>query len=100
MLLIGLALWFFGSRGFNVIRSGNMGDVMKDPFSRFFTVEHTVGMLLAIILIHIGKAQGKKRISDRAKHKRTLLFYVLALLVILGSIPWPFREVGGGSHWY
>ena len=100
MLLIGLALWYFGSKGLNILQSGNMSDVMKNPFNRFFTVEHTVGMLLAIILIHIGKAQGKKRISDRAKHKRTLLFYVLALLVILGSIPWPFREVGGGSHWY
>lgn len=100
MLLIGIAIWFLGSRGFNVIRNGNMGDVMKDPFSRFFTVEHTLGMLIAIILIHIGKAQGKKRISDRAKHKRTLLFYVLALLIILASIPWPFREVGAGSHWY
>jgi L-asparagine transporter-like permease len=57
-------------------------------------------MLIAIILIHIGKAQGKKRISDKAKHKRTLLFYVLALLIILASIPWPFRQVGAGSHWY
>ena len=57
-------------------------------------------MLIDIILIHIGKAQGKKRISDQAKHKRTLLFYVLALLIILASIPWPFRQVGAGSHWY
>lgn len=100
MLLVGIALWYFGSRGLNVLRSGDMGEVMKDPFSRFFTVEHSLGMLIAIILIHIGKAQGKKRISDRAKHKRTLLFYVLALLIILASIPWPFREIGAGSHWY
>ena len=100
MLLIGIVLWYFGSKGFNVLQSGNMGDVMKNLFSRFFTVEHTLGMLIAIILIHIGKAQGKKRISDRAKHKRTLIFYILALLIILASIPWPFREVGAGSHWY
>ena len=100
MLLIGIAIWFLGSRGYEVIKTNTMSEVMKDPFSRFFTVEHTLGMLIAIILIHIGKAQGKKRISDRAKHKRTLLFYVLALLIILASIPWPFREVGAGSHWY
>jgi L-asparagine transporter-like permease len=100
MLLIGLALWYFGSRGYNLIQDGNMGEVMKDPYSRFFAVEHFAGMLIAIILIHVGKAQGKKRISDKAKHKRTLLFYVLALLIILASIPWPFRQVGAGSHWY
>jgi L-asparagine transporter-like permease len=100
MLLIGLALWFLGSRGYNIVRDSNMGEVMKYPFNRFFGVEHIAGMLIAIILIHIGKAQGKKRISDKAKHKRTLLFYVLALLIILASIPWPFRQIGAGSHWY
>lgn len=100
MLLIGIALWFFGSRGYNVLKASNMGDVMKEPFSRFFTIEHTIGMLVAIILIHVGKAQARKNIGDRAKHKRTLIFYLLALLIILASIPWPFREIGAGSHWY
>jgi hypothetical protein len=57
-------------------------------------------MLIAIILLHIGKAQGKKRISDKAKHRRTLIFYFLALLIILASIPWPFREIGADRGWY
>jgi len=56
-------------------------------------------MLLAIILLHIGKVQGRKAISDKAKHRRTLIFYILALLIILLSIPWPFRQQVGG-HWY
>jgi hypothetical protein len=63
-------------------------------------VEHLAGMLIAIILIHIGKAQGRKAISDRAKHRRTMIFYLLALLIILASIPWPFREIGVGRGWY
>jgi L-asparagine transporter-like permease len=100
MLLIGIALYFFGPRGYNVLKGSSMGEVMKEPFSRFFTVEHTLGMLIAIILIHIGKAQARKQISDKAKHKRTLIFYLLALLIILASIPWPFRQVGAGSHWF
>ena len=79
---------------------GGMGEVMKDPNSRFFVVEHFAGMLVAIILIHIGKAQAKKRIGDKAKHRRTLIFYLLALLIILASIPWPFRQVGAGSQWF
>lgn len=100
MFLIGLALWYFGARGLHVMQGGNMSEVMKNPGLRFFAVEHSVGMLIAIILIHIGKAQARKQISDKAKHKRTLLFYLLALLIILATIPWPFREVGAGSHWY
>jgi hypothetical protein len=100
MLLIGIALWFLGSRGYNVLKGVDMSEVMKQPSYRFFTVEHTIGMLVAIILIHVGKAQARKSISDKAKHKRTLIFYLLALLIILASIPWPFREIGAGSHWY
>lgn len=100
MLLIGLVLWFVGPWGYTLIQSKGMGGVMSNPVERFFVMEHNVGMLIAIVLIHIGKAQGRKAISDRAKHRRTMIFYALALLIILASIPWPFREVGMGRGWY
>jgi hypothetical protein len=101
MLLLGLAIWYFGPRGYKLIEAMGMNAVMKDPYARFFAVEHFAGMLIAIILLHIGKAQGRKAISDKAKHRRTLIFYLLALLIILVSIPWPFREMFKGiGHWY
>ena len=101
MLLIGLVLWYFSPLGYPAIeKTGSMSAVMKDPVSRFFAVEHFAGMLLAIILIHIGKAQARKPISDRAKHSRTVIFYTIALALILISIPWPFREIGAGREWY
>jgi hypothetical protein len=101
MLLIGIALWFMSPNwGLNQIQQVGMSGVMKNPVLRFYTIEHTVGMLIAVVLIHIGKAQGRKAISDRAKHRRTMIFYVLALLIILASIPWPFREIGAGRGWY
>ena len=101
MLLIGIALWYFGPRGYQLIQNtGSMSDVMKDATTRFYVVEHALGMLIAIVLIHIGKAQAKKGISDRAKHRRTMIFYLLALLIIAVSIPWPFRVVGANSNWF
>lgn len=100
MFLVGLALWYFGARGYKLIESMGMSAVMKDSTARFFAIEHITLMLLAIILLHIGKVQGRKAISDKSKHRRTLLFYLLALLLILISIPWPFRQIGAGSHWY
>jgi hypothetical protein len=100
MLLVGIALWFLGPWGYQTIQDKGMGEVMKDPTARFYAVEHTIGMLIAVVLMHIGKAQGKKQLSDRAKHRRTMIFYLLALLIILASIPWPFREVGAGRGWY
>ncbi len=100
MLLIGIYLWFAGPRGFNLIQNMGMAGVMKDPVSRFFAIEHLTGMLIAIVLIHIGKAQGRKQISDKAKHNRTIIYYLIALLIILASVPWPFRNIGAGSGWY
>ncbi|HEV8282766.1 MAG TPA: hypothetical protein VGQ09_00575 [Chitinophagaceae bacterium] len=103
MFLIGLALWYWGPRGYNYIRDMGLSAVMKEkdhPEIRFFAVEHILMMFIAIILLHIGKAQGKKAISDKAKHRRTVVFYLLALLIILVSIPWPFRQIGAASHWY
>lgn len=101
MLLIGIALWYFGEKGYKlIVAAGGMGAAMKDPYTRFFGVEHITGMIIAIVLIHIGKAQGKKKIIDRKKHMRTVLFYFLALIVILATVPWPFRAIGTSSHWY
>lgn len=101
MLLVGIVLWVAGPVGYKMIsEGGGMGAVMKDPTARFYAVEHMAGMLIAIILLHIGKAQSRKSIGDRAKHRRSLIFYSLALLIILVTIPWPFREVATRSHWY
>ncbi len=101
MLVIGLVLWYLGPMGYKLIESaGGMSNVMKDASFRFYVVEHFTGMLIAIILMHIGKAQAKRHISDNAKHRRTVLFYSLALLIILLTIPWPFREVGAGRGWF
>jgi hypothetical protein len=101
MLLIGLVLYFFGDWGYKMItQNESFGAVMKNPVTRFFAVEHGVGMLIAIILIHIGKAQGRKAINDRVKHRRTWILYFLALLIILVSIPWPVREIFRARGWY
>jgi hypothetical protein len=97
MLLVGLALWYWGPRGYQlIVAAGGMGNAMKEPVTRFYGVEHITAMIIAIVLLHIGKAQGKKPISDKAKHNRTVVFYTIALLVILLSIPWPFRAIPGG----
>jgi uncharacterized membrane protein len=101
MLLVGAYQWYAGKWGYKQIEFlGGVGEVMKNSTARFFAVEHLIGMLIAIILIHMGKAQAKRNITDRAKHKHTFIFYLVALLVILASIPWPFREVGADRGWF
>lgn len=100
MLLVGVYQWITGPWGLKNIQNIGMSAIMKNSVSRFFAIEHTIGMLIAIILVHIGYGYSKKNIPDVVKHKRTLLFFGLALLIILISIPWPFRAVGSGRTWF
>jgi len=71
---------------------------MANAVFRFFTVEHTLGMLAAIVLITLGRIQSKKITEDALKHKKIFVMFLIALLLILISIPWPFR--GLGSNWF
>lgn len=98
--LIGLIQWVTGAFGLKTIQAQGMSAVMQNATLRFFAVEHITMMLIAVVLIHIGKSFAKKNISDRKKHRKTVLFYVLALIVILAAIPWPFREIGAGRGWF
>lgn len=96
-LLLGLVLWFFGM-GLSFVRENGMGVVMKNAVMRYWVVEHFVGMLIAIVLITIGRGVGKKSIPDASKFKRSFWLFLLALVIILATIPWPFRA-GVGRPW-
>jgi hypothetical protein len=90
-LLIGLYQYFAGDLGFSLIESSGFAAVMKDDAARFWAVEHIFGMIVAIVLITIGKGVAKKNISDNAKHKRSAWFFLIAFLIIMVTIPWPWR---------
>ena len=97
-LLVGLYFWFFGPLGLANISNLGFGEVMKDKVMRYYAVEHITGMLIAIVLITIGRGVAKKRIPDVAKFKKTFWFYLIALVIILATVPWPFRA-GIGKPW-
>ncbi len=87
-LLLGLIL-VFTNGWFDKIKAG-MGDVMKDPVNRFFIVEHGIMMILAWVLVHVGRSAVKKAAPEK-KHKKMLLLFGIALFLILLSIPWTGR---------
>ncbi|MBA3828064.1 MAG: hypothetical protein H0X33_03925 [Taibaiella sp.] len=90
-LLLGLVLFFVNGWG-NVLAQGH---AMDNKYNRFYTVEHSIGMLLAIVFIHIGYTATKKRIDDNVKYKRIFWFTLLALVIILATVPWPGKEIVG-----
>lgn len=95
-LLIGIYQWVAGPWGLRNIQSLGMGEVMKSSVYRFWAVEHLTGMVIGIALITVGRGVFRKNIADEQKHRRALLLFVVALVVIAASVPWPFREVGVG----
>ncbi|HQY12295.1 MAG: hypothetical protein KTQ13_07575 [Ferruginibacter sp.] len=97
-LLLGLILYFTGM-WFEKVKSG-MGAVMKDPTERFFAVEHALMMLIAWLLVHVGRTMVKRADTDAQKHKRTLIYFGIALVIILAMIPWPFRQPGIAREWF
>ena len=97
-LLLGLILWLFGAFGLALVRDNGMSVVMKNAVMRYWVMEHFVGMLIAIVLITIGRGAAKKKIPDAAKFKRAFWLFLVALIIILVTIPWPFRT-GVGRPW-
>ena len=86
-LLLGLILYVMSPKvDFSMI---------SDRLYRFFTLEHALMMIIAIVLITVGRVRSRK-VQGADKHRTVLYFYVLALILILIAIPWPFRELGAG----
>ena len=79
-LLIGIVLFFLSPLvQFN-------SQTMKNDTTRYFTVEHWVMMLIAIILITVGYSRSKKIVLPETKHKTIAIFYLLAFLVVLVAL--------------
>lgn len=96
-LIIGVVLYFVSPVISDALQ---MGHVMKNPIGRFYMVEHLLGMLLAITLVTVGYSRAKKQSEHWSKHRMIFFYYLTAFLLILISIPWPFRAVGEGRGWF
>jgi hypothetical protein len=49
-------------------------------------------MLAAVVFGHFGSAASKKELSDQSKFKRSGLFYLISIILILIGMPW-FRPL-------
>lgn len=91
-MLLGLLLYFVLSP-FTRQAMSDMGGAMKVAGLRFFAVEHVLGMVIALALAHVGAAKIRKAPSDR-RHRLAKIYFILALIAILVSIPWPGLPAG------
>ncbi|WP_126973904.1 hypothetical protein [Gynurincola endophyticus] len=64
----------------------------------FYALIHLLLMLTAIILLTIGSAKAKRANTAYRKYKIILLWFSLALLIILVAIPWPFSPLSNRPY--
>lgn len=73
----------------------DFGAAMANKGLRFFIVEHTSMMFVAIGMAEAGMAKVLKANDGRTAARAALIFVTLSLLVMLAAIPWPGRELIG-----
>lgn len=90
-LIIGLALYFLSP----IVSAAmsNFGESMKNVELRFWAVEHISSMIIAIVLITLGRIMAKKGKTGLIKFRRQAIYFLLAFLLIFNAIPWPWSAV-------
>jgi cytochrome c oxidase assembly factor CtaG len=91
-LVVGLVLYFVLSP---ITKMGmqNFAAAMRIDTARFFTVEHALGMLIAIALIHVGRVKIRKAADPARKHRLAMIFFGIAMVLVIISTPWPGMPV-------
>jgi hypothetical protein len=87
-LLLGLILTFNGKIAFKE------GWISNNDQMRFLLMEHIPIMLIALILVTIGRKKAEKTEAPYSKHQLIAKWYLIGLILILAAIPWPFRNLG------
>lgn len=100
-LAVGLALYAIRFKTYESIWMGNQS-WMGDTVRRFWKFEHVGMMVLAIALVTIGRMVSKRANTESGKQLRVAIFYLLALLIMVLMIPWPFTAIGNaqGIGWF
>ena len=71
----------------------NFSTAMHERQIRFFGMEHITMMVGAITVLTIGSSKARRKTIDREKFKTMAIWFTVALLIILSSVPWSFSPL-------
>ncbi|HWA06640.1 MAG TPA: hypothetical protein VG961_08835 [Ignavibacteria bacterium] len=87
-LVLGIALYFLSPLTKYFL--SNFSAAVKVRDIRFYGMEHTIVMVIAIALLTIGSAVSKKKTEDSGKFKALAVWFTIAAILVLLMTPWPF----------
>ncbi len=95
-LVAGILLYFHWISTQTNFKISNITSQLGVSSFRNIALDHAIGMLIAIIFIHIGYAKAKKALNDADAGRKQFIWFLIAFILILVSIPWPFLYDGRG----
>jgi len=86
-MTIGLVLLFVSPK-FQWFKEMSASEIMSDSAIRFWSVEHPLMMILAIVSVTIGYSKMKKASTGLGQFKMLAMFYTIAFTFIMLGLPW------------
>lgn len=93
-LVVGLAMYAMRFKSYTLLTPRGFQSSLTASVIRFWKFEHIAMMIIAIALVTIGRSMSKRAKTEPGKQLRVAIFYLLALLIMLAMIPWPFTTFG------
>lgn len=90
-LVLGIGLYFISPVVAYFLH--NFRTAVHERAIRFFGMEHITMMLVGIIIITVGSVKAKRKKTDKEKFKTAAIWFTVALLIILSSVPWSFSPL-------
>ena len=90
-LMIGLAVYY--TNGYILMLK--KGEALAGHYNRFYAIEHPVGMILALVLVHLAYRAAKRAPDSKGKIKKLFWYSFIAFVIFVAQTPWPARkEIG------
>jgi len=71
----------------------NFSEGVHNRQIRFFGMEHITMMVIAVTALTIGSSKARRKSVDHEKFKTMAIWFTIAVLIILTSIPWSFSPL-------
>jgi hypothetical protein len=91
---LGIILYFYSP----YVRTDDFASAMKDDTSRYWTAEHLVMMLIAVILFTIGHSFSKRATEAIVKHRHIAVYYGLGIVIVIVAIVQSGRPLIGNNY--
>ena len=71
----------------------NMAVAMHVHMLRFYAVEHIMLGIMVVVAVHATRI-ASRRAESGARNRRSAIGFLIAMVLILATTPWPFLEIG------